>query len=368
MSGLSGGSLALGPAQTLTGFGTVNGGVTSGGTGSQIIPGSLSSIGTLATGNLDLSAGANLTFVLGATGGGTASPGNGSLINVSGNLTLPSTQIANLNLLNNNNANGKGSIGSGYYDLFNYTGSLTGNPLTAFGPASPPRSITSRPSPAARTSFSCRLPCWRSTGPARTTAQAPSIRRGAATPRAPRTGPTRRQSSSRLRSRRRGDVRRHQPRQRRLGLEFRSHTGDQTLPTSITFSNSAVNYSITGLGGITGTTGIVLNGTGNVVLGTSNSFTSPVQINAGSLTITNATELGNATQATVASGGVPQIQGGIFANPVPLSLSGSPGWQPVLPEHWWAMAASIRIPRPSHRSCDNRRHERNDNAHRRHRQ
>ncbi len=192
VSGLSGGSLALGPAQTLTGFGTVNGGVTSGGTGSQIIPGSLSSIGTLATGNLNLSAGANLTFVLGATGGGTASPGNGGLINVSGNLTLPSTQIANLNLLNNNNANGKGSIGSGYYDLFNYTGSLTGNPSTAFGPAPAPRSITSRPSPAARTSFSCRLPCWRSTGPARTTAQAPSIRRGAATPRAPRTGPTRR--------------------------------------------------------------------------------------------------------------------------------------------------------------------------------
>ena len=91
---LSGGGLALGATQTLSGFGTVHGAVTSGGTASQIVPGSLTKIGTLATGNLDVSAGGNLTFVLG-------SPGLGSLINVTGNVTLPSTQIASLNLLNN---------------------------------------------------------------------------------------------------------------------------------------------------------------------------------------------------------------------------------------------------------------------------
>ena len=117
--------------------------------------------------------------------------------------------------------------------------------------------------------------------------------------------------------------------------------GDTNLVSGGSVSNSASHWRPTlrqprspsaiarstiaspGSGGITGTTGIVLNGTGNVVLGTSNSFTSPVQINAGSLTITNAAALGNATQATVASGGALQIQGGIFANPVPLLLNGA---------------------------------------------
>ena len=53
------------------------------------------------------------------------SPGSGSLINVTGNLAPPSTQIANLNL--------NGSFGNGYYDLFNYQRTLTGSPSAAFG-------------------------------------------------------------------------------------------------------------------------------------------------------------------------------------------------------------------------------------------
>ena len=84
-----------------------------------------------------------------------------------------------------------------------------------------------------------------------------------------------------------------------------------------------MSYSITGSGGITGPTGIVLNGTGAVTLGTSNSFTSPVQINAGSLTITNAAALGNAPQAIVASGAALQLQSGISSNAVPLTLNGA---------------------------------------------
>ena len=48
------------------------------------------------------------------------------LINATGNVTLPSTQIANLTITDNHGANGQGSFGNGFYDLLNYSGSLIG--------------------------------------------------------------------------------------------------------------------------------------------------------------------------------------------------------------------------------------------------
>src|SRR5208283_1628893 len=100
--------------------------------------------------------------------------------------------------------------------------------------------------------------------------------------------------------------------------------GSIVSPTSITFSNSAVNYTISGGGGISGPTGITMNGTGLVNLQTANSFTSPVAINAGALNISNAAALGNSSGAIVASGAALQIQGGITTtNAVPLTLNGT---------------------------------------------
>ena len=317
VTALSGGSLALGAAQTLSGFGTVNGGVTSGGTASQIVPGSLTKIGTLATGNLDLSAGGNLTFVLG-------SPGLGSLINVTGNVTLPSTQIASLNLLNNNNANGQGSISSGSYDLINYTGSLFGSPLTAFGAGSGAKiysfsTVAGSPNElvANVTIFSF---AWTGLTGGMGAADSNWTTAATSTNWANTTSgnaPTQYFDQAIVTF---GDI------NPVTGLAISTtavNLATNVAPTSITFSNSAVNYVLSGSGGITGPTGIVLNGTGAVTLGTSNNFTSPVQINAGSLTITNAAALGNAPQAVVASGGALQIQGGIFANAVPLTLNGT---------------------------------------------
>ena len=79
---LSGGVFALGASQALTGFGTVNGGVTTAGTLSAITPGAATgnaiSIGTLSTGNLNLAAGASLNFVLAPPARARRAPGWGA--------------------------------------------------------------------------------------------------------------------------------------------------------------------------------------------------------------------------------------------------------------------------------------------------
>ena len=92
----------------------------------------------------------------------------------------------------------------------------------------------------------------------------------------------------------------------------------------MTFSNSAVNYTVNGTAGITGATGITMNGAGVVFLQNGNSFTGPVAINAGALNISNSGALGLAASATVAAGAALQIQGGIAtAAAVPLVLNGA---------------------------------------------
>ena len=82
-------------------------------------------------------------------------------------------------------------------------------------------------------------------------------------------------------------------------------------PGSINFNNSSLPYSITGTGKITGNVGVNLNGTANVsILNTGgNSFTGPVVINAGTLTVTN-----------LANGGSPSPLGASSANPTNLVI------------------------------------------------
>ena len=92
----------------------------------------------------------------------------------------------------------------------------------------------------------------------------------------------------------------------------------------MTFSNSAVNYTVNGTAGIAGATGITMNGAGVVFLQNGNSFTGPVAINAGVINISNSGALGLASIATVAAGAALQIQGGITtAAAVPLVLNGA---------------------------------------------
>ncbi|MFA5203760.1 MAG: choice-of-anchor D domain-containing protein [Lentisphaeria bacterium] len=109
--------------QTLRGIGTVNLGA-----GKTLTvnadglwaPGN--SIGTNSvTGNLALSGTSD--FELGTPGSSHAAPGLSDRTAVTGDLTLGGT----LNLIDNADANGEGSAGPGSYQIFTYTGSLSGS-------------------------------------------------------------------------------------------------------------------------------------------------------------------------------------------------------------------------------------------------
>jgi fibronectin-binding autotransporter adhesin len=99
----------LGGGSSISGAVTVN-------SGGKLAPGN--SIGTTTySSGLSLLSGSVLDYEFG-------SAGNSDLSVVSGALTLPTSGSVTVNLIDNNNAGGLGSIGNGTYTLFNY-GSLT---------------------------------------------------------------------------------------------------------------------------------------------------------------------------------------------------------------------------------------------------
>lgn len=104
-------------------------------------------------------------------------------------------------------------------------------------------------------------------------------------------------------------------------------------PTNITLAatfyafpvtvDSTLPYSISGPGGITGSTSLVKANSGSLTLLTSNSFTGGVSVNGGALVITNDSALG-ATAGTVAlNGGNLQINGTTTNSSRNLSLPGA---------------------------------------------
>ncbi|HLX60329.1 MAG TPA: autotransporter-associated beta strand repeat-containing protein [Planctomycetota bacterium] len=117
---------------TLSGNGNVSGAVNvssaNGGAAGHVAPGvntagNSGGIGTLNTGAMAIGAGAALDFDLGTPGTGVPSTGNaGDLIAINGNLTLPTSGTITVNLYDNANAGGNGSIGAGTYKLFTFTG------------------------------------------------------------------------------------------------------------------------------------------------------------------------------------------------------------------------------------------------------
>ncbi|MEO5714831.1 MAG: autotransporter-associated beta strand repeat-containing protein [Luteolibacter sp.] len=75
--------------------------------------------------------------------------------------------------------------------------------------------------------------------------------------------------------------------------------------TSVIFNNSAVDYTVSGTGGITGGT-VIKNGSGKVTLNTSNSYTGGTTINGGTIAIDSATSLGNSSGALILNNGTLQ--------------------------------------------------------------
>ncbi len=94
-------------------------------------------------------------------------------------------------------------------------------------------------------------------------------------------------------------------------------------PSSVTFTNNANNYILTGTGGITGTAGITALGSGSVTLGTANTLTGPTKVSNGTVTLdftqsaapstgiipgSSSLTLGNATLKILGSAVTPSSQ------------------------------------------------------------
>jgi autotransporter-associated beta strand protein len=94
------------------------------------------------------------------------------------------------------------------------------------------------------------------------------------------------------------------------GAQTNITLGLAVAPTSVTV-NSANNYSISGSGKITGTTGLTKNGSGTLTLRTTNDFTGAVAIQNGTILIANTNALGswNSGVVNISSGGALDLGG-----------------------------------------------------------
>jgi len=90
-------------------------------------------------------------------------------------------------------------------------------------------------------------------------------------------------------------------------------------PDSVTFNNSAENYTIGGTGGIDSSASLTLNGTGTVTLLTANTYTGPTAINSGTLQLGNGTITGSIDN----SSGITDNGALIFNQPDNHSVAGS---------------------------------------------
>ncbi len=266
---------------TLSGIGVANGpvtvhGILSPGTGTG-------GLGTLqAGGGLTLSAGATANFGLNAT-----VPSSGDSVAVTGNLTVNNNPI-------NISFNGVPSGGS--YPLFTYTGTLFGafNPTvtgTHFTAAVDTNSLGSVNLDVSGSGFALE---WNSTSSSAWDNGVSSNwnNLGNSTESAFLAGDS---------------------------VVFDDNTPGAittisiapgtVYPSSITDTSTNNTYTITGPGGIGGSTGITVSGLGILAIASANSFTGPVDIQAGVLQTQNGAALGSASSVTVESNATLDVDG-----------------------------------------------------------
>jgi autotransporter-associated beta strand protein len=91
-------------------------------------------------------------------------------------------------------------------------------------------------------------------------------------------------------------------------------------PGSLVFSNTAKAYTITGSGAITGSAQLIKSGAGSLTLNTANTFSGGAQLNAGTVTLGNATALG--TGAVTLNGTTLILPANVtFANPLAVTAA-----------------------------------------------
>jgi autotransporter-associated beta strand protein len=330
VTGLAGGGgIALAAGQTLRGTGTVVGPVNVA-AGSMLWSGTGNATGTgigtlMLNGNVSFASGSALAACLGTPGASSLSPGNAGLINIQGNLTLPAGGLT-VSLVNNSGAGGLGSLGAGYYELFAYTGTLSGTSANTFFV------------PGKQVVFTNQVN--EPNAPNQIDAQVVSIVNfnwtgvngggGANSSWDTTTNSTNWASGAQAVSYQDGaNVTFSDTNSVTSGTVSNANVVIQASgvqPNSVTFNNSAVNYTLSNSGGtvgIAGPTGITKSGSGTVFLQSANSFQGPVSIGAGIVNISNAAALGVSSSVSVASGTSLQLQGGLALPAMPLLLAGS---------------------------------------------
>ncbi len=262
-----------------------------------------------------------MAFYLGTPGTSLGSLGTAGLLNVQGNLTLPSSGL-NLILNNNSGAGGLGFSGTGgYYELFSYSGILSGfNPLTTFN--APSGKTYQFFTPSNQIDLYVAINDLRWTGTASSSWDTNPATTNWSLVGLSSTAASAYQDGSNVTF---SDT---FPTGSGTGAVSNANVVIQAAgvqPNAIVFNNNALNYALSnasGTAGIAGATGITLSGSGTVNLQSPNSFQGQVAINAGILNITNSAALGSTGGVLVASGGALQMQGNIALG-APLSLNGS---------------------------------------------
>ncbi len=319
VTGLASSTLNLGSSTTHTlngpssGTGTVTGSVVVA-SGSTVATGYTTSSSTLAfTGNLTLNAGAISSFSLnGNSPNGTTNP----LVGVGGAFSVGGTSTVNVAFSNN-------PTGAGTYDLFGY-GSLTGSSFANL-------SLTTAGLPVGFTYtlvnnmagsqidlsvVSSTLTWGGQTNSAWDTSTSNWFYGGAGTG-----TPFANTDIVTF-----GDTQYAGGPAANPNVTISGSSG--VSPSSVTFNNTSggVAYTITtnaGSQGITGSTGITLNGTGTVMLTGlgANTYTGPTTLNAGKLVIGNVDLIGAASAPVIFNGGTLQYASGLTANAASSDIS-----------------------------------------------
>jgi fibronectin-binding autotransporter adhesin len=293
VNGSFGGSITDGGAggTILSGSGTIAGTVDFTG---EVYPGGVYAAGTLTAGALTLESGAVVSMDL-----SPATSGTNDLLQVDGNLTLNGNRVV-INAL-------QGNLQIGKYTLIKYTGMLTGT-LGAVESRSAAAIDYSTPGQINLNVTGTSVPAslvWSATNNAGNwdTGVSPDwINLG--------TG-----AADLFYS---GDQ-----------VTFNDAAGAPTTvsiaspvsPSSITVNSSTNNYTFSGTGSITGSGGLVKQGSSTLTLSVSGSFTGPVQISGGTVETASST-LASVSSITVTNGGTLDFGGTSFTGNKQINISG----------------------------------------------